>query len=103
MSILQSIFAVDTKIGFERPVQGTLGWPIDLSAFEISDFNIGSMDRSDSSVCNRNTDNAVDRGGSRGPDLWLYFCDLLDDPTDATIFPRVVPFATDRNYSLSDL
>ena len=53
MSILQSIFAVDTKIGFEGPVQGTLGWPIDFNTFEISDFSIGSMDRSDRSVCNK--------------------------------------------------
>ena len=54
MSILQLIFAVDTKIGFERPVQDTLGWPSDFNAFEISDLSIGSMDRSDRSVCNRN-------------------------------------------------
>ena len=53
MSIFQSIFAVYTKIGFERPVQGTLGWPIDFDAFEISDFSIGSMGRSDKSVCNK--------------------------------------------------
>ena len=49
------MFAVDTEIGFERPVQGTLGWLIDFNAFEISDLNNESMDRSDRSVCNRNT------------------------------------------------
>ena len=38
--------AIDTKIGFERPVQGTLGKPIDFKVFEISDFSTGSMDRS---------------------------------------------------------
>ena len=39
------IFGVDTKIGFERPVQGTLGKPIDFNVFAIWDFSIESMDR----------------------------------------------------------
>ena len=47
MSILQLIFVIDlgvnTKSGFERPVQGTLGKPIDFNVFIIWDFSIGSM------------------------------------------------------------
>ena len=33
-------------MGFERPCQSTLGFPIDFNGKQISDFNIGPMERS---------------------------------------------------------
>ena len=41
---LVDLWPVDTKMGFERPCQSTLGFPIDFNGNQISDFNIGPME-----------------------------------------------------------
>ena len=40
---LVDLWPVDTKTGFERPCQSTLGSPIDFNGKWISDLNIGPM------------------------------------------------------------
>ena len=44
LSILVDLCPVNTKTGFERPCQSTLGSPIDFNGNQISDFNIGPME-----------------------------------------------------------
>ena len=53
---LVDLWPVDTKMGFERPCQSTLGFPIDFNGKQISDFNIGPMGQCRDLFIETNTD-----------------------------------------------